>query len=102
MVVVVVEEDDVRSRSEYGFKCMLAVAAVIIITLSSSRSGSRLTVVVAAALLLGEIGEAVCESSGSSSEKGNLPVASSTSVMPRDQMSDLTEYSAPWIRSGLM
>lgn len=75
------------------FKFMLAVAALMIMTLSSSRSGRRF------APPVGESGEvavvALVEKSGSSSEKGKRPVASSTRVMPRDQMSDLTEYSAP-------
>lgn len=38
--------------------------------------------------------------SSDDSEKGNRPKASSISVMPRDQTSDLTVYWAPWIRSG--
>lgn len=37
----------------------------------------------------------VAKSGSSASEKGNRPVASSTRVMPSDQISDLTEYSAP-------
>lgn len=39
-------------------------------------------------------------SSSSTSQKGNCPVASSMSVIPSDHISDFTEYSAPWIRSG--
>lgn len=37
---------------------------------------------------------------GGSSENGKRPSASSMSVMPSDQTSDLTVYSSPWMRSG--
>lgn len=40
------------------------------------------------------------ESSGSDSEKGNRPRASSINEIPSDQTSDLTVYWAPCIRSG--
>lgn len=35
-----------------------------------------------------------------SAENGNRPRANSTSVIPRDHTSDLTEYGSPEIRSG--
>lgn len=70
--------------------CIFAVAAVIMTTLSSSKSGNWVAIG----------GDVVTKSDSSVSEKGKRPVASSTSVMPRDHISDLTEYSAPWIRSG--
>lgn len=91
--VAVEDECDVA----YGLRSKLAVAAVMIITLSSSRSGRRFPLLLRPDPAPGERGSS---RSGSSSEKGKRPVASSTRVMPRDQMSDLTEYSAPWIRSG--
>lgn len=40
------------------------------------------------------------EESLSLEEKGNRPIANSTSVIPRDQTSDFTEYGSPDIRSG--
>ena len=40
------------------------------------------------------------ESSGSDSEKGKRPSASSINEIPSDQTSDLTVYWAPCIRSG--
>lgn len=39
-------------------------------------------------------------SAESESEKGKRPRASSMRLIPNDQISDLTEYSPPWIRSG--